>query len=123
MSLARDDVRPGPGVTRTGRLSEYLPVDVAKLREWFRRTQAESQRAIWDMTLFALPWLWRPNRPPLLWLAAEKDALVPIEQMRIGAGMLGSRVETIPGVGHAMMLDAGWQTVADRLVEWLRGLT
>jgi pimeloyl-ACP methyl ester carboxylesterase len=98
------------------------PVDTAKLTEWFRRTQPESQRAIWDMTLFALPWLWRLNRTPLLWLAAEHDALVPIEQMRIGSGMLGSRVEIIPGIGHAMMLDSAWRAVADRLTEWLHAL-
>ena len=94
----------------------------AKLAEWFRRTQPESQRAIWDMTLFALPWLWRLNRPPLLWLAAEHDALVPVGEMRIGAGMLGSEVEVMPGLGHAMMLDAGWQAVADRVIAWLRAL-
>jgi len=98
------------------------PVEADKLVEWFRHTQAESQRAIWDMTLFALPWLWRLNRAPLLWLAAENDALVPIEQMRIGAGMIGGRVEVIPGLGHAMMLESGWRTVADRVIEWLRAL-
>ncbi len=98
------------------------PVAAEKLAEWFRRTQPESQRAMWDMTLFALPWLWRKNRAPLLWLAAENDALMPVEQMRIGAGMLGSSVEVMPGLGHAMMLDAGWQAVADRVITWLREL-
>jgi non-heme chloroperoxidase len=98
------------------------PVDSAKLAEWFRRTQPESQRAIWDMTLFALPWLWRLNRTPLLWLAAENDLLVPIDQMRIGAAMLGSSIEVIPGLGHAMMLEADWTTVADRVIEWLHGV-
>lgn len=99
------------------------PVVAEKLAEWFRHTQPESQRAIWDMTLFALPWLWRQNRAPLLWLAAENDALMPIDQMRIGAGMIGSGVEVIPGIGHAMMLDVAWQTVADRVIAWLRTLT
>jgi pimeloyl-ACP methyl ester carboxylesterase len=98
------------------------PVDAEKLAEWFRRTQPESQRAIWDMTLFALPWLWRLNRAPILWLAAENDALVPVEQMRIGAGMLGGQVEVIPALGHAMMLDAGWRTAADRISDWLHAL-
>jgi pimeloyl-ACP methyl ester carboxylesterase len=98
------------------------PVEAEKLAVWFRRMQSESQRAMWDMTLFALPWLWRLNRAPLLWLAAENDALVPIEQMRIGAGMLGSQVEVIPALGHALMLDTGWRTVADRVIEWLREL-
>jgi pimeloyl-ACP methyl ester carboxylesterase len=42
--------------------------------------------------------------------------------MRIGAGMIGAQVEVIPGLGHAMMLEAGWRTVADRVIEWLRAL-
>jgi len=96
------------------------PVEAPKLAQWFRRTQPESQRAIWDMTLFALPWLWRPHRTPTLWLAAERDALFPVEQLRMGAGMLGGALEVIPGLGHAMMLDAGWQAVAGRIAEWLR---
>ncbi len=98
------------------------PVESVKLAEWFRRTQPESQRAMWDMTLFGLPRLWRQNRAPLLWLAAEKDALMPIGEMRTGAEMLGSQVETIPALGHAMMLDTGWRTVADRVITWLRTL-
>jgi non-heme chloroperoxidase len=96
------------------------PVAPEKLAEWFRRTQPESQRAIWDMTLFALPWLWRLNRTPTLWLAAEQDALFPVEQMRLGAGMLGGALEVVPGLGHAMMLDAGWHTAAERIAGWLR---
>ncbi|MCC6610924.1 MAG: alpha/beta hydrolase [Burkholderiales bacterium] len=91
-----------------------------KLDEWFRRTQPESQRAIWDMTLFALPWLWQLNRAPTLWLAAEEDALFPVEQLRIGAEMRGGTLEVVPGVGHAMMLDAGWPAAAERIAVWLR---
>lgn len=91
----------------------------AKLAEWFRRTQPESQRAIWDMTLFALPQLWRMNRTPALWLAAERDALFPVEQLRLGAGMVGATLEVIPGLGHAMMLDVGWEAAAERTAAWL----
>ncbi|MCX7891085.1 MAG: alpha/beta fold hydrolase [Burkholderiales bacterium] len=91
-----------------------------KLREFFRNTQPESQRAIWDMTLFSLPRVWAMAKPPALWLAAEKDALFALEQMRIGAGMLGIPLEVVPGIGHAMMLDAGWEGVAARIAGWLR---
>jgi len=92
----------------------------AKLAEWYRRTQPESQRAVWDMTLFALPQLWRMNRTPTLWLAAERDALFPVEQLRRGAGMVGGSLEVIPGLGHAMMLDEGWESAAERVEQWLR---
>ena len=96
------------------------PVEAEKLAEWFRRTQPESQRAIWDMTLFALPWLWRLNRTPTLWLAAERDALFPVAQLRLGAQLLGGELEVLPALGHAMMLEAGWREVADRIIAWLR---
>ena len=53
------------------------PVDVADLERFYRWSQRESHRAIWDMTLFNLP---RPSRSPgrrLLVLGAEFDHLMP----------------------------------------------
>ncbi|MGA8054581.1 MAG: alpha/beta fold hydrolase [Burkholderiales bacterium] len=90
------------------------------LRAYYRKTQIESQRAIWDMTLFNLPRTWSMAKPPMLWLAGEKDALFSLPQMRIGAGILGCPFEVMPGIGHAMMLDSHWQLVADRIIGWLR---
>ena len=91
-----------------------------RLREFLRNTQPESQRAIWDMTLFSLPRVWAMTKPPTLWIAAEKDALFTLDQMRIGANMLGAPLEVLPGLGHAMMLDEGWEAAAERIVTWLR---
>ena len=95
-------------------------IDPDRLREFLRNTQPESQRAIWDMTLFSLPRAWAMSKPPMLWLAAEKDALFSPEQMRIGSGMLGAPLEVMPDIGHAMMLDVGWEAVAERIIAWLR---
>jgi len=95
-----------------------VPAD--RLREFFRNTQPESQRAIWDMTLFSLPRVWAMAKPPMLWIAGEKDSLFTLDQMRMGASMLGAPLEIMPGLGHAMMLDEGWERVAERTVEWLR---
>lgn len=94
-----------------------LPAE--QLQEFYRRSQRESQRALWDMTLFNLPIPWAMAKPPMLWLAGEKDALFKLDQMRIGAGLLGCRFEIVPGIGHALMLDAGWEGVAERIVEWI----
>ncbi len=35
------------------------------------------------------------------------------------AKLYGAQVEIVPGVGHVMMLEPGWITVAERLNTWL----
>jgi non-heme chloroperoxidase len=95
------------------------PLPVEQLLDYYGRFQRESQRAIWDMTLFNLPLAWRMNRPPLLALLAERDALFPLEQSRSGFTAVGMRTEVLEGMGHAVMLERGWQVAADRVIGWL----
>lgn len=97
------------------------PVPAEKLVEYHHRFQRESQRAIWDLTLFDLPQSWRMRRPPMLVLLAERDALFPVEQSRTGFAAIGLRTEVVEELGHAVMLEPGWQRAADRLVHWLTG--
>lgn len=96
------------------------PVDAARLERYCGLLQRESVRAMWDTSLFALPQPWRMQRPPLLFLGAERDELVPPALVQLGAKSLGGEAEIYPGMGHAMMLEAGWQPVADRLLRWLK---
>jgi pimeloyl-ACP methyl ester carboxylesterase len=98
------------------------PVSLDALRAYSRLLQPESQRAIWDMSLFDLPQLWRVRRPPLLVLGAERDVLVPQAQVQLAARFYGTQAEMFPGTGHMMMLEAGWQKSADRIIEWVEGL-
>ena len=100
------------------------PIAVDKLRAYYRLMQPESQRAMWDMTFFNLPQLQRERCPPMLVLGAECDVLVPAAQAEQAARYYGTEAEIFPTMGHVMMLDAGWQQVADRIIEWLgaRGL-
>ncbi len=96
------------------------PVDAARLERYCLRLQRESVRAMWDTSLFALPQLWRMRGTRLLFLGAERDELVPPTLVELGARSFGVQAEIVPGMGHAMMLDAGWQAVAERVVRWLR---
>jgi pimeloyl-ACP methyl ester carboxylesterase len=96
------------------------PVEVEKLRACYRRMQPESQRAMWDMTFFNLPHLRRGRCPPMLVLAAESDILVPASQAKLVASYYGTEAEVFPDMGHLMMLEAGWQQVADRIIAWMR---
>jgi non-heme chloroperoxidase len=81
--------------------------------------QPESQRAIWDMALFNLPQRWRMQVPPLLILGAELDALIPARFADATANYYGTQAEIVPGMGHGMMLEAGWEHVARRTADWI----
>jgi len=96
------------------------PVAADKLRAYYRQMQPESQRAMWDMTFFNLPHLRRERCPPMLVLGAERDMLVPPSQAEQAARHYGTEAEIFPGMGHVMMLEADWQKVADRIIEWMR---
>lgn len=96
------------------------PVAADKLRAYYRQMQPESQRAMWDMTMFNLPQLRRERCPPMLVLGAERDILVPPSEVEQAARYYGTEAEIFPGMGHVMMLEADWQKVADRIIEWMR---
>jgi non-heme chloroperoxidase len=98
------------------------PIALDRLSRYYTLMQPESPRVIWDMTFFDLPQLWRIRMPPLLVLGAGRDVMVPQQQVELGAQAYGTRAEIFPGMGHAMMLDVGWQKVADRIIGWLGGL-
>ena len=96
------------------------PVAADKLKAYYRQMQPESQRAMWDMTLFNLPQLRRERCPPMLVLGGERDILVPPPQAEKAARYYGTEAEIFSDMGHVMMLEAGWQKVADRIIKWLR---
>jgi pimeloyl-ACP methyl ester carboxylesterase len=98
------------------------PVAADKLQAYYRQMQPESQRAMWDMTFFDLPRLRRERCPPMLVLGAERDILVPPSEVEQTARAYGTPADIFPGMGHVMMLEAGWQKVADRIIEWTRAL-
>lgn len=98
------------------------PIALDRLNRYYRLMQPESPRVIWDMTFFDLPQLWRISVPPLLVLGAERDAMVPAHQVECCAQAYGAQAEIFTGIGHAMMLDVGWQRVAERVVDWLERL-
>jgi non-heme chloroperoxidase len=98
------------------------PVAADKLESYYRRMQPESQRAMWDMTFFDLPQLRRERCPPMLVLGAERDIVVPPSEVEQTARTYGTAAEIFPGMGHLMMLEAGWQKVAERIIEWTKAL-
>jgi pimeloyl-ACP methyl ester carboxylesterase len=82
----------------------------------FARLEDDSSLAL----LAALADLPRPQRvtAPMLFLGAERDAMVSPAAVRQTARAYRAEAEIFPGMGHDMMLDRGWEAVADRIAAW-----
>jgi non-heme chloroperoxidase len=96
------------------------PVSVDDLSRFYRWSQPESHRAIWDMSLFGLPQPGRMHKPPLLVLGAEFDHLMPPSTVEMTARTYGVPAEIFPGLGHGLMLERDWRLPAERLRNWLQ---
>lgn len=111
--------------TDTSTLREALfagEVDEAMLGIWVRRMQAESHRALWDMSMFNLPNLHAMHRPPMLILGAEHDVLVPAFLVQTTAQTYGLAAHIFRGMGHAVTHEKEWPLVAAALRDWLNEL-
>jgi len=111
--------------TETNTLKEALfagVVDPAMLEVWLHRMQNESQRAIWDMSVFNLPNLYQMQKPPMLIVGAEMDALVPAFLVQTTAHTYGEPCHILRGMGHAITHEADWQKGARLIRDWLETL-
>ncbi len=95
------------------------PIEIDALQRYYRLMQPESQRAIWDMALFNLPHRWQMQLPPMLVLGAEVDTLIPARFAEATANYYSTQAEIFPGMGHGMMLETGWEKVAQRIATWI----
>lgn len=98
------------------------PISVDDLSRFYRWSQPESHRAIWDMTLFNLPHPSRLAGTPLLVLGAEHDHLIAPSLVEMTARAYGTEAEIFPGLGHGLMLERDWRKPAQRIVDWLERL-
>lgn len=111
--------------TETDTLKEALfagEVDQKMLEVWLGRMQNESQRAIWDMSMFNLPNLYRMQRPPMLVVGAEMDALVPAFLAQTTAQTYGEPCHILRDMGHAITHEKEWQKGAALILNWLKTL-
>lgn len=112
----------GPSLTdlsivRRAVFSDQLPE--AELREYTRKLQSESQRALWDMTAGVLPRPWRVRALPMLVIGAQSDALFSIAEVKQTAQAYDADLHLQPDMAHAVMLEPGWEAVAQRIIDWL----
>ena len=113
-------LNPYPIIGSPERVRRYFFSDLppAAIQTYFERMQSESFRMVLDASLLNLP---RPVRvtAPMLVMGAANDAVFPQREVITTAQTYGARAEIFPDMAHDMMLEPGWQSVADRILAWL----
>jgi pimeloyl-ACP methyl ester carboxylesterase len=92
------------------------------LAEAARHLNAESPRALFDLSLrlhWALP---TKDHRPLFVLGAEGDLISSPDDVRATAAHHNVQATILPGLAHMLMLEPGWTEVAQALEGWLRTL-
>lgn len=98
------------------------PVSVDDLARYYKLSQPESHRAIWDMSLFGFPRPGHVKRTPLLIQGAEFDHLIPASLVEMTARTYREEAHIFPGMGHGLMLERDWKKPADHILAWLKEL-
>jgi pimeloyl-ACP methyl ester carboxylesterase len=68
------------------------------------------------------PATWTPisnNTTPMLWLAAEDDAIISIKNAKKSADFYNADFRPIPDCNHDIMLEHNWQASAEIVKQWL----
>ncbi|PJZ55229.1 alpha/beta hydrolase [Leptospira adleri] len=82
------------------------------------RLQDESFFAFLGMLIFSLPKT-KKIKTPLLVIGGEKDRFFPPWEVTLTAKAYGVEPQIFPNMGHNLMLDEGWENVAERIESYL----
>lgn len=106
-----------PQLAREAFFSEGLAEEQAQT--YAKRLQDESYLGFLDMLVFNLP---KPQKvkTPVLVLGAAKDTIFSPTEVESTGRAYHTRTEIFTGMAHDMMLEPGWQAVADRILAWLK---
>ncbi len=105
-----------PRLAREAFFSASLPEE--QLQVYAKRLQDESFLGFLDMLALNLP---RPHRvkTPMLVLGAANDTIFHPNEIEATARAYNTSATVFPDMAHDMMLEAGWQAVADKIIAWL----
>ncbi len=97
-------------------------IEPALLHEARGHIQAESTRAMLDLSL-RLHWrLPEAGSPPMLVLGVHGDRICRPDDVIATAEHHGVTATLLPGLAHMLMLEPGWQAAAQALADWLETL-
>jgi non-heme chloroperoxidase len=97
----------------------YQAIPATELAEFYQKMQPESHRAVWDMTLFDLPQTFKIHPTPIAVMGGAQDVLIPPTQMRMTGWSYGVETQLFANLGHALMLEPGWEVAAQAISDWL----
>lgn len=110
-----------PELSKEAFFSASLPDDQAL--HYHQRLQDDAYLGMFDYFLLNLP---QPAKvkTPLLVLGAANDTLFMRREIEATARVHHTQAVIFPDTAHDMMLEASWQSTADRIISWLseRGL-
>jgi len=106
-----------PSLAREILFSEDLAYE--QLPAYTKQLQEESAMAFYDMLGLDLP---KPGRitTPMLVLGGSRDNNIKPGEIMATARAYNAQSMIFPDVAHDMMLEPRWQSVADRIVNWLK---
>jgi pimeloyl-ACP methyl ester carboxylesterase len=106
-----------PALYRWNFFSDDFPEE--KLREYYACLSPESYTVFLDLTAFDLPRPSKVRKVPMLVLGGGRDTAFAPWQVERTARAYDAEHHTFPTMAHALMLEAGWQQAADRMLGWL----
>lgn len=106
-----------PDLAREAFFSDELSGEL--LLKYWEQMQDDSYRAFLDMAALDLP---KPAQVklPLLVLGAERDNMLKPSEIEATARAYNTQADFIAGVAHNSMLEPRWQSVAERILVWLK---
>jgi pimeloyl-ACP methyl ester carboxylesterase len=92
--------------------------DDEKIAGYVERFGSESYRAALEM-IYNLP---KPEKidTRMLVLGAENDAIIAPKKIEKTARVFGADLRIFPDMAHDMMLERGWEQVAEYMIDWLK---
>jgi pimeloyl-ACP methyl ester carboxylesterase len=82
----------------------------------------DSGRAAWDMSIVGVPVDRHQVRCPLFVVAAEHDRFIPKPIVARIAKRYGAPLRVMSGHAHMLVLEPGWETVADTVARWIESV-
>lgn len=105
-----------PALAQESFFSSRMPA--AQAQKFFQKLQDESFLGFLDMLMLNLP---RPRRvqTPMLVLGAADDTVFHPHEVEATAQTYHTQATIFPNMAHDMMLEEGWQSVAEVIRKWL----